>query len=280
MELHHFDCTHQRAWAPTARPHRAFILHSAHPYVRVEPAVSRCSLPEGSHSPMIAVRKAEERQRQRASRRLTLRAAISKEVTLGLFDLWLPPGQRIELELELSCELLTYVVTGTLAHALGAHTRAVLGPNELQCLALGLETNIAHTQTNPSPSEASHVVQLLVHDPRRTLELRQAQRRLSFAQRRGLLCAVAGPDPAAGVLPLQSEITLYSSVLDPGQHIVHGFASAHSGILHVVSGELSVAGHVLGPGDTVHARAERSLAFTAREHAEVLLGDVHGLTSF
>jgi redox-sensitive bicupin YhaK (pirin superfamily) len=79
---------------------------------------------------------------------------------------------------------------------------------------------------------------------------------------------------------VQSEITLYSSVLEPGQHIVHRFAAAHSGILHVVSGELNVEGYVLGPGDTMHAQAERSLAFTAREHAEVLLGDVHGLTSF
>lgn len=229
---------------------------------------------------MIAVRRVEERQSQRASRRLTLRAALGGEVTLGLFDLWLLPGQRIELELELGCELLTYVVAGTLAHALGAHTRAVLGPSELQCAALGLALNTAHTQTNPSLSEASHVVQLLVHDPRRTLEPRQEQRRLSFAQRRGLLCVVAAPDATVGVLPVQSEITLYSAVLEPGQHMVHGFAAAHSGILHVVSGELSVAGYVLGPGDTVHARTERSLAFTAREHAEVLLGDVHGLTSF
>jgi redox-sensitive bicupin YhaK (pirin superfamily) len=229
---------------------------------------------------MIVVRKVEERQRQRASRRLKLRAAVGEEVTLGLFDLWLPPGQRIELDVELGCELLTYVVTGTLAHARGTHTRAVLGPSELQCAALGLEDNIAHTQTNPSLSEASHVVQLLVHDPRRTLELRQEQRRLSFAQRRGVLCVVAGRDASPGVLPIQNEITVYSSVLDPGQHMVHAFAAAHSGIMHVVSGELSVAGYVLGPGDTVHALAERSLAFTAREHAEVLLGDVHGLTSF
>jgi len=229
---------------------------------------------------MIAVRKVEERQRQRASRRLTLRAAAEGEVTLGLFDLWLPPEHRIELDLQLGCELLTYVVTGTLAHALGTHTRALLGPSELQCATLGLDANAAHTQINPSLSEPSHVMQLLVHDPRRTLEPRQEQRRLSFARRRGVLCLVAGRTAGLGVLPVQSEITLYSAVLEPGQHMVHAFAAAHSGVLHVLSGELSVTGYVLGPGDTLHAHGERSLAFTARDHAEVLLGDVHGLTSF
>lgn len=244
------------------------------------PQLSRCALPEGSIFSMIAVRKVEERQRQRASRHLTLRAAIGDEVSLGLFDLWLPPGHRIELDAQLGCELLTYVVTGTLAHALGAHTRAVLGPGELQCAALGVRSNAAHTQTNPSLTEPSHVVQLLVHDPRRALELRQEQRRFSFAQRRGLLCAVAGPVASASVLAMQSDMTLYSTVLEPGQHVVHGFAAAHSGILHVVSGELSVAGYVLGPGDTAHVQSERSLGFTAREHAEVLLGDVNGQTSF
>jgi hypothetical protein len=124
------------------------------------------------------------------------------------------------------------------------------------------------------------VVQLLVHDPKRTLELRQEQRRFSFAQRRGLLYAVTAAQASAGVLAVQSDMTVYSSVLEPGQHMVHGFAAAHSGILHVVSGELRLDGYVLGPGDTAHVRAERSLAFTAREHAEVLLCDVHGLTSF
>lgn len=277
MELHHFDGPHQRAQCVQARQDR---LLSCTPPVHVygwTPQLSRCSVPEGSNSSMIVVRKVEERQRQRASRRLTLRAASGEEVALGLFDLWLPPGQRIELDLQLGCELLTYVVSGTLVHALGTHTRAVLGPSELQCAALGLNPNIAHTQINPSLSEASHVIQLLMHDPKRTLLLRQEQRRLTFAQRHGLLCVVAGP---AAVLPVQTEITVYSSVLEPGQHMVHGFAAAHSGILHVVSGELNVAGYVLGPGDTVHACEERSLAFTAREHAEVLLGDVHGLTSF
>jgi hypothetical protein len=278
MELHQFD-GRISARRPPAALERAPFLHSTHPCVRVDTRRSRRSLPESS-SLMIAVRKAGAGQRQSSSRRLSLRASSDQVVALGLFDLWLPPGDRIELHGQLGCELLTYVVTGTLAHALGSYTRALIGPGELQCAAICLDANATHTQTNPSLSDASHVVQLLVHDPRHTLERHQEQRRLSFAQRRGLLCVVAAPIAALGVLAVQSEITLYSSVLEPGQHLVHGFAAAHSGILHVVSGELSVAGYVLGPGDTVHAQGERSLSFTAREQAEVLLGDVNGQTSF
>jgi hypothetical protein len=137
-----------------------------------------------------------------------------------------------------------------------------------------------HVQSNPSRSEASHVVQFRMHDPRLVLAGPALLHWFSFAQRRGLLCAVAAPAAGASLLAVQSEITLYSSVLEPGQHIVHGFAAARGGLLHVVSGELSVANYVLGPGDSVHARGERSLAFTARAHAEVLLGDVHEAHQF
>lgn len=229
---------------------------------------------------MIVVRKVEERLRQRAPRRLSPLGKLGEELSLRLYDLWLAPGEHIELDDKRELELITYVVTGTLAHAVGPHTSALLGPGELQRVALGLASAGQHTQINPSLTETTHVVQLLVHDPRRALDARQEQRRFSLAQRRGLLCAVAMPSAAPGLLHLHSEITLYSSVLDPGQHLVHGLAAAHSGMLHVVSGELSSSGYVLAAGDTVFAQGERALACTAREPAEVFLGDALGLTSF
>jgi redox-sensitive bicupin YhaK (pirin superfamily) len=228
---------------------------------------------------MIAVRKVEERPRQRAPRRLSQRATLEVGVALSLYDLWLTPGERLELDAQPTSELITYVVTGTLVHALGKHTSALLAPGEFQRVALGLPQAAEHTQTNPSRSETSHVVQLLVHDPRLALDTGHAQQRFWVGQRRGLLCKVAGPAAEQGLLSVQSQLTLYSSLLDTGQHLVHAFAAAHSGVLHVVSGELNVAGHVLGPGDSAHVRDERSLAFTAREPAEALLIDVRDLTS-
>lgn len=229
---------------------------------------------------MISVRKVEERPRQRASRRLSLRGEPGTGVAVGLYDLWLAPGEQLELDGKLGVELITYVVTGTLAHAVGERTCALLGPGEFQRVALGLADDAAHTQTNPSRTEKSHVVQLLVHDPRLALDHRNEQRRFWLAERRGLLCPVTAPNKDPRRLWVQSEITLYSAVLEPGQHLVHAFAAAHSGVLHVLSGELSLAGLVLGPGDTAHAYDERALAFTARAPAEVLLGDIHQPTSF
>lgn len=229
---------------------------------------------------MIAVRKVEERQRERASMRLSAADAADTQPTLRLHDLWLPPGERIELDGQRAFELITYVVTGTIAHASGSQTTALISAGEFQRTAVGMEHDVAHTQTNPSLSETSHVVQLILKEPSVVQPQRQELRRFSLAQRRGLLCAVAAREAATGLLSLSSEIALYSSVLDPGQHLVHGFAAAHSGLLHVVSGELNVAGYVLGTGDTALALGERSLAFTARDHAEVLLGDVRGIASF
>ena len=229
---------------------------------------------------MISVRKVEERPRQRAPRRLSLSGGRGRGVSLRLCDLWLKPGKRVVFDEQQGVELITYVISGTIAHAVGKHTSALLAAGEFQRVALDVTDDGAHTQTNPSRAEASHVLQLLVHDPQLALEHGHQQRRFWLGQRRGLLCKVAARAAPAGLLSLQSELTLYSSLLEPGQHLVHAFAAAHSGVLHVVSGALNAAGHVLDAGDTLHVQDERSLAFTAREPAEVLLCDVRDLTSF
>jgi quercetin 2,3-dioxygenase len=229
---------------------------------------------------MIVLSKVEERPRQSAPRRLSLRGPPGAGVSLALYDLRVPPGKRIELDDRLSLELITYVVTGTLAHVVGNHSSALLAPGEFQRVALGLDQDTAHAQINPSRSETSHVVQLLVHDARLALTHGHQQRRFWLGERRGLLRRVAAPDADLRELPLQSQLTLYSALLDPGQHVVHAFAAAHSGVLHVISGELDVADQVVGPGVTAHVQDERSLAFTAREPAEVLLGDIRDLTSY
>jgi quercetin 2,3-dioxygenase len=106
------------------------------------------------------------------------------------------------------------------------------------------------------------------------LELGREQKRFSAAERHGGLCVVASPDARAGSLRLGQDTSIYSALLDPGQHVVHALAPAHAAWLHVVQGEVTLEDFVLVTGDGAGVITERAVSLTARVDSEILLFDV------
>ena len=62
-----------------------------------------------------------------------------------------------------------------------------------------------------------------------------------------------------------------STMLDPGQHVVHELSPGRSAWLHLVQGEAMFGDIVLTTGDSVGITAERAVSLTAREETEILL---------
>jgi redox-sensitive bicupin YhaK (pirin superfamily) len=95
--------------------------------------------------------------------------------------------------------------------------------------------------------------------------------RFSAAERRGWLFLVASPDGRRGSLRLQTDVLVYSALLETGQHLAHDLASGRSVWLHVVDGSVTLDDVVLTTGDGVGISAERAVSLTARGATEFLL---------
>ena len=78
-------------------------------------------------------------------------------------------------------EIITYVLSGALAHRDSLGTGSTLRPGELQRMTAG--TGITHSEFNPSPTEPAHFYQIWLLPEREGLEPSYEQRPIPEEER-------------------------------------------------------------------------------------------------
>ncbi len=158
---------------------------------------------------------------------------------------------------------------GALAYEDGSGHSGVIHAGEFQCTA-----GVRSSATNVSRTHGAHLFRTWLRPTVAVVEPRLEQRRFSAAERRGALCVVASHDARNGSLRLHMDGLLFSSLLEPGQHLVHELAAGRTAWLHLVQGEVDVVDLILTEGDGVGFSEERAVSLTARTPAEILLFDL------
>jgi redox-sensitive bicupin YhaK (pirin superfamily) len=161
---------------------------------------------------------------------------------------------------------------GALAYEDSNGRSAVITTGEFQRMTPG--RGIRCNETNASRTDWAHVFQIGFYPLQREFESGHEQKRFSAAERRGLLCAVASHDARKGSLRVHQDARVYSSLLDPGQHLAHELTQGRRAWLHVVDGEVTVAEGTLTTGDGAAFAGELAVSITAREESEILLVDL------
>lgn len=186
-------------------------------------------------------------------------------------ELRLPPGGIISGHSLREAELITYVVEGSLEYRDSLDRGGAMQAGEFRRMSVG--RGVRSSETNSSRSEWTRLFRIglgtgagLQGDPE--------QKRFSVAQRRDGLCLIASAAARAGSLRIGDDSLLFSSLLRPGQHLVHQLPPGRRAWLHVVSGEVSLRGVVLTSGAAIGISADHAVSFTARTEAEVLLAEV------
>lgn len=183
----------------------------------------------------------------------------------------LPPNEELPHPGFARAEWLTYVFEGSLSFEDDRGHRGLLRAGEFQRISSGL--NRRYRESNLSPTEWVHFFQFGLHATA-TPSPGHQERRFSVADRRDVLCLVASPDAANGVLRLDQDVRLYSSCLDPGRHLVHELVPGRVAWVHVVRGGAKVMEQRLVAGDGAAVSGERAVSMTADGESEVLLFDL------
>ncbi len=188
----------------------------------------------------------------------------------------IPPRTRATPQPRRDAEVVTYVLAGSLTQSGASRGGHVLAGEFQRTVFTG---GIRHGDGNPSRGDWAHVFAVSLHAPAPDQDDLPEQRRFSAAQRRGLWCVVASPDGHAGSLRLAQDVRVHSTLLRPGQHLVHELAARRGAWLHVLHGEVALADLALTAGDGAGFTAERVVSLTARTDAELLLIDLPLWTS-
>jgi redox-sensitive bicupin YhaK (pirin superfamily) len=143
---------------------------------------------------------------------------------------------------------------------------------EFQHMTVG--RGIRHKETNPSLTDWAHVFRIYLHPSEVGVDCVHEQKRFPGAQRHNQLCIVASPDGRKGSLRILQDALGYSSIIDPGHHLIHELLPGRSAWVHVIDGEATLHDIILTQGDGAGVTIEPSVSVTAQENTEMLLVDV------
>jgi redox-sensitive bicupin YhaK (pirin superfamily) len=189
-----------------------------------------------------------------------------------LNEVKLLPGAEFRLQSDGNHESVTYVREGRLVARQRPRRDEVLGPGYYQ--RANSQHLMAAGASDTSPFQSSHLFVSSMTPHRQEREPSCERRHHPFADRHGILRLIASPEGCAASLRLQQDVRIYSSVLDPGHHVVHELSPGRGGWLHVIAGRIRLINQCLEAGDGASLDDELAVSFTAQEASEILLFDL------
>ncbi len=169
-------------------------------------------------------------------------------------------------------EIVTYVLSGALAHRDSMGNGSTIRPGDVQRMSAG--TGVMHSEFNASPDEEAHLLQIWLLPSARGGAPGYEEKRFDDADKRGRLRLIASPDGRDGSVTVQADASIHAALIDGDERADYTLATGRRAYVHVARGALEVNGQRLNAGDAAMIEAEAAVTLAHGEQAEVLLFDV------
>lgn len=171
-------------------------------------------------------------------------------------------------------EIISYVVSGALAHKDSTGGEEILRPHEVQRMTAG--TGIRHSEYNPLDKEDVHFLQIWILPEKENLTPGYEQTFFSPESKKGKLKLVASQTGTDGSVKINQDVALYSSILDKTDEVSYELTENRHGWIQVIKGSLEINGEFLNASDGAAISNESLLKIQALEdETEFLLFDLN-----
>jgi hypothetical protein len=182
------------------------------------------------------------------------------------------PGKGFGTHGHRDMEILSYVLSGRLAHRDSTGGESSLAPGEVQRMTAG--TGVLHSEFNGSDSEPVHFLQIWVLPERQDLLPGYEQKRFPEEERRGRLRLVASRDGADGSLTIHQDTRVHAALLGAGECAVLPLGAGRYAWVQVARGKVRLGDETLDAGDGAALSDEREVRLEGLDTAEVLVFDL------
>ena len=169
-------------------------------------------------------------------------------------------------------EIISYVLSGELAHQDSMGNAATIPPGEVQRMSAG--RGVRHSEFNHAKDQTTHFLQIWIEPSRQGIEPGYEQKRFEAADKVGQLRLIASADGAQGSVQLNADARLYAGLLSDTHEARLALDPRRKAYVHLVRGSLEVNGLRLETGDAALLADESQLHLTQGEDAEVLVFDL------
>jgi redox-sensitive bicupin YhaK (pirin superfamily) len=182
------------------------------------------------------------------------------------------PGSGFGTHGHRDMEIISYVLSGELAHRDSMGNGSTIRPGDVQRMSAG--KGVQHSEFNPSSSELAHFLQIWIQPDSKGIEPSYEQKHFDVADRRGRLRLIASPDGAGGSVLIHQDARVYASVLQASDQVSLDVDERRRVYMHVARGAVTANGTRLGAGDALMLRDIKRLDLTEANEAELLVFDL------
>ena len=182
------------------------------------------------------------------------------------------PGTGFGLHGHKDMEIISYVVSGELAHKDSMGNVKGIPPGDVQRMSAG--SGVQHSEFNHAEGQTTHFLQIWIEPNVRGIAPGYEQKTFSTLDKRGKLRLVASNNGADGSVTLHADAKIYAGLLDGQEASELTLNPARKTYIHVVRGSLQVNGHSLGQGDAALLQQESLAQLAQGQDAEVLVFDL------
>jgi redox-sensitive bicupin YhaK (pirin superfamily) len=169
-------------------------------------------------------------------------------------------------------EIITYILSGSLAHKDSLGNGRVIRTGEVQYMAAG--TGVQHSEFNPAKDEAVHLLQIWIQPDQKGVAPRYAEKSLAQAAP-GQWHLVTSKTGREGSIAIHQDADLWLARLGVGDRLTHSLAPGRHAWVHVAEGEALLNGQTLAGGDAAAISGETKLELSGTKNAQVLLFDLN-----
>ncbi len=182
------------------------------------------------------------------------------------------PGSGFGMHGHKDMEIISYVLSGELAHKDNMGNVKGIPPGDIQRMSAG--TGVMHSEFNHAPEQTTHFFQIWVLPNVTGIPPSYEQKTVPSVAKRGQLALVAGPQGGANAVTIHADAALYAGLFDGTESALLKLNPQRKAYVHLVKGQLEANGNVLEAGDALHLQGETELRLSQGRQAEVLVFDL------
>ena len=169
-------------------------------------------------------------------------------------------------------EIISYVLSGALAHKDSMGNGSIIRPGDVQRLSAG--TGITHSEYNHSKSEEVHFLQIWFLPDERDVQPSYQQKSFADQEKRGKFRLVASKTGRDNSVSLHQNIDMSVALINGDEMVTYPISPNRALWTHVARGAVTMNGFQLKEGDGAAITNKSELRFEKGDQAEVIIFDI------
>jgi quercetin 2,3-dioxygenase len=182
------------------------------------------------------------------------------------------PGQGFGTHGHRDMEIISYVLSGELAHKDSMGNGSTIRPGDVQRMSAG--RGVLHSEFNPSTSSPVHFLQIWIQPNQQRIDPSYEEKRFSSEEKRGRLRLIASPDRAGGSVLIHQDAKVYAGLFDGNEQAVLEVKPGRRIYVHMARGSATANDTKLTAGDALKLSDVTSLTLKDGHDAEVIVFDL------